>query len=85
MLEGVPVARHEVTVVSVDVGERAKAVVFHLEEPIRMVEGLREPQERHGPECPSRVEADLEPRSAGGHRSIVPAPPTHSNWTAGCS
>jgi hypothetical protein len=44
VLEGVAVARHEVTVVSVDVGERSKAVVLHLEEPIGMVEGFREPQ-----------------------------------------
>jgi hypothetical protein len=51
VLEGVPVARHEGAVVSVNVGERSKPVVLHLEEPIRMVEGLREPQERHGPEC----------------------------------
>jgi hypothetical protein len=54
VLEGVPVARHESAAVSVAVGERAKAVVLHLEEPIRMVEGLREPQERHGPKCPRR-------------------------------
>ena len=58
MLEGVPVARHEGAVVSVDVGERSKAVVLHLEEPIRMVERLREPQERHGPECRRRFRAD---------------------------
>jgi hypothetical protein len=58
VLEGVPVARHQVTVVSVNVGERSKAVVLHLEEPIRMVEGLREAQERHGPECRSGPETD---------------------------
>jgi hypothetical protein len=29
------------------VGERSKAVVLHLEEPIRMVERLRKAQERH--------------------------------------
>jgi hypothetical protein len=45
-------------VVSVNVGERSKPVVLHLEEPIRMVEGLREPQERHGPECRSGLETD---------------------------
>jgi hypothetical protein len=55
VLKGVPVARHEVTVVSVNVGERSKAVVLHLKEPIRMVEGIREPQERHGPECWRRL------------------------------
>jgi methionine-rich copper-binding protein CopC len=55
VLEGVAVARHEVTVVSVDVGERSEAVVLHLEEPVRMVERLREAQERRGPECRSRL------------------------------
>jgi hypothetical protein len=29
--------------------------VLHLEEPIRIVERLREPQERHGPECWRRL------------------------------
>jgi hypothetical protein len=48
VLEGVPVPRHEVTVVSVDVGQRSKAVVLHLEEPVWMVERLREPQQRPG-------------------------------------
>jgi hypothetical protein len=50
-------------VVSVNVGERSKPVVLHLEEPIRMVEGLREPQERHGPEC---REAFFERTRSGG-------------------
>jgi hypothetical protein len=58
MLEGVPVARHEVAVVSIDVGERSEAVVLHLEEPILMIERLREPQERHGAKCRTRFWAD---------------------------
>jgi hypothetical protein len=58
VLEGVAVARHEGTVVSVNVGERSKAVVLHLEEPIRMVERLRKAKERHGPECRSGRGAD---------------------------
>jgi hypothetical protein len=58
VLEGVPVPRHEVTVVSVDVGERSEAVVLDLEEPLWMVEGLREPQERHGSECRRRFRAN---------------------------
>jgi hypothetical protein len=57
VLEGVPVARDSIAVVSVDVGERSKALVRHLEEPIGIVEGLREEQERHGPECRSGLEA----------------------------
>jgi hypothetical protein len=40
------------------VGERSKAVVLHLEEPIRVVEWLREPQERHGSECRTPVWTD---------------------------
>ena len=44
--------------VSVNVGEGSKAVVLHLEEPIGMVKGLREPQERHGPEVAARARAD---------------------------
>jgi hypothetical protein len=36
-------------VVSVNVGERSKPVVLHLEEPIEMVERLREAQERNAP------------------------------------
>jgi hypothetical protein len=40
------------------VGEGSEAVVLHLEEPIGMVEGFREAQERHGPECRRRVWAD---------------------------
>jgi hypothetical protein len=40
------------------VGERSKAVVLHLEEPIRMVERLRKAKERHGPECRSGRGAD---------------------------
>jgi hypothetical protein len=47
VLEGVRVAGHEVTVVSVNVGERSKAVVLHLKEPIRTFERLRKAQERH--------------------------------------
>jgi hypothetical protein len=39
------------------VGERSEAVVLHLEEPLRMVERLRKPQERHGPEWQSSLEA----------------------------
>ena len=58
VLEGVAVARHEGAVVSVDVGECSEAIVLHLEEPLRMVERLREAQERHGPECRRRFSAD---------------------------
>jgi hypothetical protein len=58
VLEGVPVARNEGAVVYVNVGERSKAVVLHLEEPIRIVERLRESHERHGPECRSGLDAD---------------------------
>jgi len=54
----VPVARHEVAVVAVDVGEGSKAVVLHLEEPIGMIEGLRETQEGHGPEWRGRLERE---------------------------
>jgi hypothetical protein len=50
VLEGVPIARDEVAVVPVDVGERSKAVVLHLKEPVRIVKRLREAQKRHGPE-----------------------------------
>jgi hypothetical protein len=60
--------------VTVDVGERSKSVVLHLEEPIGMVERLGQAQERHGPECRSRFWTDAERRRAGGrHQSIVPA------------
>jgi hypothetical protein len=70
-------------VVSVDVGERTKPVVLHLKEPIRMVERLREAQERHGPEGRSRAQAGAERRRAGGgHQSIVPAPHGGANSTA---
>jgi hypothetical protein len=41
VFEGVPVAQHEIAVVTVNVGERTKPVVLHLKEPIGMVEGLR--------------------------------------------
>jgi hypothetical protein len=58
VLERVAVPRHEIAVVSVDVGEGSEPVVLHLEEPIGMVEGLREAQERHGPECRRRFRAD---------------------------
>jgi hypothetical protein len=58
VLEGVPVARDQIAMVSVNVGERSKAVVLHLEEPLRRVERLRKPQERHGPECRSGLDAD---------------------------
>ena len=53
-----PLRETKVTVVSVNVGQRSKPVVLHLEEPIRMVERLRQPQQRHGPECRRRSCAD---------------------------
>jgi hypothetical protein len=83
VLEGVAVARHEIAVVTVDVGEGSEPVVLHLEEPIRMIEGFRQPQERHGPECRSLFWADAYRRRAGGrHPSIVRAPNGNSNSTA---
>jgi hypothetical protein len=45
----VAAAGQERALVAVDVGERAEPVVFQLEEPIRMVERLRDPHQRHGP------------------------------------
>ena len=51
-------------------GERSKAVVLDLEEPVPMVEALREPQERHGPEGRSRAQADAGLRCAWGQAPL---------------
>jgi hypothetical protein len=66
-------------VVTVNVGERSKPVVLHLEEPIRMVEVLREAQERHGPECQGLFWTDGQRSRAGGHATIVQHPITGAN------
>jgi hypothetical protein len=82
VLEGVSVARREGAVGSVNVGERSRSVVLHLEEPIRMVERLREPQERHGPEWWRRLETGGLRRRAGAGALIVPAPMGGTNSIA---
>jgi hypothetical protein len=43
----VPPAGQERALMAVDMGERAKAVVFQLEQPIRVIERIRDPHQRH--------------------------------------
>lgn len=47
LTELVAVPRNETAPVAVDVRERAEAVVLHFEQPVGMVEGLRDPDQRH--------------------------------------
>jgi len=48
MLEAVVVARHEMSLAAVNLEQRAKAVIFEIEEPIGIVEGLGAPLQREG-------------------------------------
>ena len=47
--EGETAARHEFAEVPADVRERAEPVVFQFEQPVRMIEGFRDRNERHRP------------------------------------
>jgi hypothetical protein len=49
LTEDVAAARDQAAQMSVDVRKRAEAVMFQLEQPIRMIEGLWNPNERHRP------------------------------------
>jgi hypothetical protein len=49
--EDEPMPRHEPAAVPVDLRQRAKPVVFHLEDPVGVIERVGNAHERHRPAC----------------------------------